>query len=121
MQTIADPPGDHAFIRKWAVLILLSISVLLVMGTWFSASAVLPELTEAWGLGDSGRAWLTMSVQAGFVAGSLGSVLLNLADRVPPRLIIHNFGICRVHCHCRNCCFCRQLIACAHLSFSNRC
>jgi hypothetical protein len=70
---------------KWSVLLLLALSVLLVMGVWFSASAVLPSLTQAWGLGDSGRAWLTMSVQAGFAAGSLVSVLLNLADRVPAR------------------------------------
>lgn len=68
---------------KWSVLLLLSLAVLLVMGVWFSASVVLPSLTLAWELNESGRAWLNMSVVAGFVVGSLGSVLLNLADRVP--------------------------------------
>lgn len=53
------------------------------MAVWFSASAVVPSLTAAWNLGEAGQAWLTMSVQAGFVAGALGSALLNLADRVP--------------------------------------
>lgn len=80
-----DQANSKYLVGKWSILLLLSLAVLLVMGVWFSASAVLPSLTKAWGLGDSGRAWLTMSVQAGFVAGSLVSVLLNLADRVPAR------------------------------------
>jgi MFS family permease len=52
------------------------------MGLWFSASAVVPQLTEAWGLSGAGQAWMTMSVQCGFVAGALGSAVLTLADRV---------------------------------------
>ena len=55
------------------------------MSVWFSASAVVPALAAAWGLGASGQAWLTMSVQLGFVAGTLVSAVLNLADRVPAR------------------------------------
>ncbi len=55
------------------------------MSVWFSASAVIPALTAAWGLTASGQAWLTMSVQIGFVAGALGSAILNLADRIPAR------------------------------------
>jgi MFS family permease len=56
------------------------------MSVWFSASAVVPALTAAWALGDAGKAWLTMSVQIGFVVGAFGSALLNLADRFPPRV-----------------------------------
>ena len=55
------------------------------MSVWFSASAVVPALTAAWGLSASGQAWMTMSVQIGFVVGALGSAILNLADRVPGR------------------------------------
>jgi MFS family permease len=55
------------------------------MATWFSASAVVPALTEAWNLDGGQRAWLTMSVQIGFVTGAFGSALLNLADRIPSR------------------------------------
>jgi len=76
--------GD-AVIGKWSVLLLLSLAELLAMGTWFSASAVVPSLSSAWGLNNAGRAWLTMSVQAGFVVGSIASALLNLADRIPSR------------------------------------
>jgi MFS family permease len=53
------------------------------MAVWFSASAVVPQLTTHWQLGDAGRAWLTISVQLGFVCGAFGSALLNLADRWP--------------------------------------
>jgi Nitrate/nitrite transporter len=66
---------------------LLALAELLGMAVWFSASAVVPALTDAWHLNDSGRAWLTMSVQVGFVAGAFGSALLNLADRVSARVL----------------------------------
>ncbi len=68
-------------------ILLLSAAELLGMSVWFSASAVVPALTAAWGLSASGQAWLTMSVQLGFVAGALFSALLNLADRVPSRTL----------------------------------
>ncbi len=74
--------------KKWPTLILLSASTLLGMSVWFSASAVVPALTSAWGLSESGRAWLTMSVQMGFVVGALASALLNLADRLPARWML---------------------------------
>jgi MFS family permease len=58
------------------------------MTTWFSASAVVPQLRDDWGLGDTAAAWLTIAVQLGFVAGALVSSVLNLADVVAPRLVI---------------------------------
>lgn len=67
---------------KWPTLLLLALAELLAMAVWFSASAVVPALTAAWNLNDGGRAWLTMSVQLGFVVGAFGSALLNLADRI---------------------------------------
>jgi MFS family permease len=70
---------------KWRTLLLLSLAELLGMSVWFSATAVIPALTEAWRLSSGEQAWLTMSVQIGFVAGALGSALINLADRVPAR------------------------------------
>ncbi len=73
---------------KWRMLLLLALAELLGMAVWFSASAVVPALTTAWELHDAGRAWLTMSVQIGFVAGAFGSALLNLADRVPARRLL---------------------------------
>ena len=74
-----DPPG------RWAALAVLSIACLLGMTPWFSASAVLPRLVEAWNLSSSAAAWLTIAVQLGFVAGAVGSAVLTLADVVRPR------------------------------------
>jgi MFS family permease len=68
---------------KWRALLLLSLAELLAMAVWFSASAVVPTLTDAWQLSGSGQSWLTMSVQIGFVVGAFGSAVLALADRVP--------------------------------------
>lgn len=70
---------------KWRTLWLISLAELLAMAVWFSASAILPALTDLWDLGDSGQSWLTMSVQIGFVVGALGSAILNLADRIPSK------------------------------------
>lgn len=71
--------------NKRRALYLLALVELMAMSVWLSASAVVPTLSAAWGLGASSQAWLTMSVQIGFVVGALGSALLNLADRLPTR------------------------------------
>jgi len=61
-------------------LALLALAMLLSMTTWFSASAVIPQLKAAWGLSPSAAAWLTIAVQVGFVVGALASSALSLAD-----------------------------------------
>lgn len=71
--------------KKWRVLMLLALAELLAMCVWFSASAVTPALTALWSLDESGQSWLTMSVQIGFVVGAIGSAVLTLADRIPPK------------------------------------
>ena len=83
---------------KWPTLLALALAELLMMATWFSASAVVPVLGPAWHLGDGGRAWLTMSVQVGFVAGALGAALLNVGDRVPAHLLIAACGVLAAAC-----------------------
>jgi len=62
------------------VLALLALAELCAMAPWFSASAVAPALSRAWQLGPGGTAWLTISVQLGFVAGALVSAMLTLSD-----------------------------------------
>ena len=69
-------------------LLRLALAELLAMSLWFSASAVVPELTEEWGLDAGAAAWLTMSVQLGFVAGALLSAVTTLADLVNPRKLV---------------------------------
>ncbi|UCG40706.1 MAG: MFS transporter [Acidimicrobiia bacterium] len=65
----------------------IAVAQLLVLGLWFSASAVAPQLQQAWQLTDSGVAWLTMAVQIGFVVGALGSAVLALADTRSARVL----------------------------------
>jgi MFS family permease len=74
--------------ERWRSLALLAVTLVLSMSTWFSASALIPQLREGWGLSSSTAAWLTIAVQLGFVCGALVSSLLNLADIVSPRHVI---------------------------------
>jgi MFS family permease len=67
---------------------VLAIAQLLAMAPWFSASAVGPALARAWQLSPSATAWLTISVQLGFVAGALVSAMLTLADRLSARKLV---------------------------------
>lgn len=55
-----------ASLVKWCHLVCLAAAELLAMALWFSASAVIPQLSAAWDLSGSQQAWLTMSVQLGF-------------------------------------------------------
>jgi MFS family permease len=66
-------------------LALISVSQLLALSLWFSATAVAGQLVEEWGLSAAGEAALTLTVQIGFVAGALGLAILNVADIVPSR------------------------------------
>ena len=70
---------------KWFNVALLAVSALLARSLWFSASAVLPQLSEEWGLDGGQKAWMTMSVQIGFVLGALFSAVINLSDRFSAR------------------------------------
>jgi len=76
-ETPGDPPG------RWAALAALAAAELLAMTLWFSASAVADEMGRDLSLSVAGQAWLTMSVQLGFVVGAFGSALANLPDRLP--------------------------------------
>ncbi len=64
---------------------LVSVAELLGMTLWFSATAAAPAIAHEFALDAAGRAWLTMAVQAGFVAGTLLTALTNLADAINAR------------------------------------
>jgi MFS family permease len=73
---------------RWLALALMATTLVLSMSTWFSASAVLPQLREMWNLSPGTSAWLTIAVQIGFVCGAIVSSLLNLPDIIAPRHVI---------------------------------
>ena len=74
--------GMAADAERWRVLSLLCLAVVLSLTTWFSATAILPELKQELALGASAEAWLTNGVQVGFVIGALAASLVNLPDLV---------------------------------------
>ena len=75
-------------IRARRALVHVALAAVLANSTWFSATAVIPALERDWDLDPSGAAWLVVAVQLGFIAGNVGSALLNLADRIEPRRLI---------------------------------
>lgn len=70
---------------KWRMIGLLSLAELLAMVVWFSATSVAGDLALVMNLDNGGAAWLTMTVQIGFVIGAFISAVFMLADRMSPR------------------------------------
>jgi hypothetical protein len=69
--------------RAITVIALCQVAVLAL---WFSATAVLPALQAQVGLDPAMASLFTSAVQLGFVAGTLLSAFLGLADRIDPRV-----------------------------------
>lgn len=67
------------------MLALVAVGQFLGMTLWFSATAAAPAIAAEFRLTASDTAWLTMAVQAGFVAGTFVSALFSLADVLNPR------------------------------------
>ena len=67
---------------------VVSLAQFLGMTLWFSATAITPLLVREFDIPPGQAAWLTMAVQAGFVAGTLVSALTNLADRLNARTLM---------------------------------
>ena len=67
------------------MLLLVALAEVLGMTLWFSATAAAPAIVGEFGMRAGGLAWLTMAVQAGFVAGTLLTALTNVADAVNSR------------------------------------
>ncbi len=56
---------------RWQALAMTSMAVVLTLSTWFSVTAVAPEISHALSLSLSQMSWLTNAVQGGFVIGAL--------------------------------------------------
>src|SRR5436190_6144867 len=70
--------GKPLYARR--MLARVATAQFLGMTLWFSATAAGPAIASEFRLTRSTTAWLTMAVQAGFVAGTLLSSVVNLAD-----------------------------------------
>lgn len=74
--------------ERWRTLALVCTTLVLTMITWFSATAVTPQIVTAFALGEAAAAGLTNAVQLGFVIGALVLALTGLADRWPPHVLM---------------------------------
>lgn len=71
--------------RRFLAIATIALCQVAVMALWFSASAVVPALRAAGEIDARAASFFTSAVQAGFVAGTLASAFLGLADRIDPR------------------------------------
>ncbi|MHB1629282.1 MAG: MFS transporter [Bacilli bacterium] len=87
-EVLQNPLAPKTPDSRWAALFWITLSELLAMSVWFSASAVVPALVQAWHVSGSTVVWLTSAVQLGFVVGALASATFGLPDRVRPRTLM---------------------------------
>ena len=73
----------------------VSITLVLALSAWFSATAVIPQLRTEWSLSSGVASLLTIAVQIGFVLGAIASSFVNLSDILPPARVIamSSFGV----------------------------
>jgi MFS family permease len=74
--------GARSDAHRWSALALVAVAVVLSLTTWFSATAITPELKKLWALSSFTVVWLSNGVQIGFVIGALAASLVNLPDVV---------------------------------------
>lgn len=70
---------------KTGSLMMLAVCTVAALGVWLSASAVISSLDAEFSFAGWHKAAFTSAVQIGFVAGTLTSAILGLADRWPPQ------------------------------------
>jgi MFS family permease len=85
MTQVTATADDHAAARR--ALIVTSLGVLLATSTWFTGTAAARELVELWQLDARAGARLTSATQWGFILGTLGYAVTNLADRFDARWV----------------------------------
>ena len=66
---------------------------------WFAGNAVIDNLQQDWGLAPQALAYVTSSVNLGFICGTLVFAALMISDRFSPRLV---FFICTLACASAN-------------------
>lgn len=79
---------------KGANLALLTGAIMLAPAIWFAGTAAVPALLREGAVTRGEAGWLVAAVQLGFVAGTITSALLSLADRWPSRALF--FGAATV-------------------------
>ncbi len=80
---------DRAFSpAQRSQLALIAAVQVLVMASWFSASAVVPALRQDWDINAGESTLLTIAVQLGFVVGAVSSAAFNVSDVFPAHRVV---------------------------------
>eukprot|EP01125_Pyxidicula_operculata_P018867 TRINITY_DN6768_c0_g1_i1.p1 TRINITY_DN6768_c0_g1~~TRINITY_DN6768_c0_g1_i1.p1 ORF type:complete len:410 (-),score=31.57 TRINITY_DN6768_c0_g1_i1:83-1312(-) len=82
------PPEPMDTPIQWFYLFIMSISIISGMSTWFSASAILPQLILKWELSEQTSPLLTVLVQIGFVVGALIISVFQISDLFQAKYIM---------------------------------
>ncbi|MGA0601251.1 MFS transporter [Caulobacter sp. KR2-114] len=84
-------PDDRAWRgglrEKWPSIAVILLAQVAAMAVWFASAAAASALARSAPLSGFESALLTSAVQAGFVLGTLASVLVGIPDRFDPRRI----------------------------------
>ncbi len=87
MSTVGErtSPSVEPARGKTLAIALLAVCQVAALALWFSATAVTPSILRSYPLTPTQVSLFTSMVQVGFVAGTLVSATLGLADRLDPR------------------------------------
>ena len=77
--------GSNLNSVRWRALATIAGANVLAMATWFSATAVITQVSSAYSIAPQNQGWITAAVQLGFVAGALTSSFVALPDVIAPR------------------------------------
>lgn len=86
--TTSHPVAVPRSRRRRHALTVIAVGLMLAMTTWFSTSAVLPELRTRWDLSTNASSLLVVVLQLGFVVGAVASAVFGIADRIELRKLI---------------------------------
>lgn len=90
------------FLNMKRTLSLIVISQFFCTSLWFAGNAILPDILKAYHLEPGFLAWLTSTVQLGFITGTLTFAIYAISDRFSPSKVfflssimagIFNFGM----------------------------
>jgi len=85
VSTIGEEPVPR---QQRLALGLISAGTFSALSIWFSASAVLPQLSKNWGISKTEGSFLTSTVNIGFVIGCIVLTVTGWADQVKPQVLI---------------------------------
>ncbi len=83
----ASPDAAAPHLPKALLLAIIVAAQIAGSAQWFAGNAVTAELIARWELPQSFLAQVTLSVQLGFIIGTLIFAALSISDRLPSRLV----------------------------------